>query len=59
VLVHSQPKFAPQPLQMVRRYARWVYVTEDRYVPNDPTADNPWDTLSKYLDAVCEQLARP
>jgi len=59
VLVHSQPKFDPQPLQMVRRYARWVYVTDDRYVPNDPQADNPWDTLSKHLDAVCEQLARP
>ncbi len=59
VLVHSQSKFDPQPLQMVRRYARWVYVTEDRYVPNDPQADNPWDTLSKHLDAVCEQLARP
>lgn len=59
VLVHSQPKFDPPPLQMVRRYARWVYVTDDRYDPNDPQADNPWDTLSKHLDAVCEQLARP
>jgi hypothetical protein len=59
VLVHSQSEFDPQPLQMVRRYARWVYVTEVRYVPNDPQADNPWDMLSKHLDAVCEQLARP
>jgi hypothetical protein len=59
VLVHSQAKFDPKPLQMVRRHARWVYVTDDRYVPNDPQADNPWDTLSKHLDAVCEQLSHP
>jgi hypothetical protein len=59
VLVYSQPKFDPQALQMVRRHARWVYVTDDRYIPNDPLADNPWDTLSKHVEAVCEQLARP
>jgi hypothetical protein len=58
VLVHSQSKCDPQSLQMVRRYARWVYDTEDRYVPNDSQADNPWDTLSKHLEIVCEQLAR-
>lgn len=59
VLVYSQSKFDPRALQMVRRHARWVYVTDDRYVPNDPQADNPWDTLSKHVDAVCEQLIRP
>lgn len=59
VLVHSLPKFDPKSLQMVRRHARWVYVTDDRYLPNDPKADNPWDSLSKHFDAVCEQLSRP
>lgn len=59
VLVHSLAKFDPQPLQMTRKYARWVYVTEDPYRPNDPKADNPWDTLSKHLEATCEQLAKP
>ena len=59
VLVHSLAKFDPQPLQMVRRYARWVYVTEDPYRVNDPKADNPWDVLSKHLEVTCEQLAKP
>lgn len=59
VLVHSMAKFDPKPLQMVRRYARWVYITDDPYVPNDPKAANPWDTLSKHLEAVCEELVRP
>lgn len=59
VLVHSLAKFDPQPLQMVRRYARWVYVTEDPYRLNDPKADNPWDVLSKHLEATCEQLEKP
>jgi hypothetical protein len=59
VLTYSQPKFDPAALTMVRKYARWVYVTEDQYRPNDPQADNPWDTLSKHLEAMCEQLAKP
>ncbi len=59
VLVHSLPKFDPKALQMVRRYARWVYVTEDRYAPPDPKADNPWDSLTRYLEEICEQLTRP
>jgi hypothetical protein len=59
VLVYSQPKFDPRELQMVRRYARWVYITDDRYVPKDPQADNPWDTLSTHLESLCEELARP
>ena len=59
VLVHSLAKFDPQPLQMVRRYARWVYLTEAPYRPNDPKAGNPWDVVSKHLEATCEQLAKP
>jgi hypothetical protein len=56
VLVHSQANLDKSALRMVRRYARWVYVTEAPYKPGDPTAANPWDRLSKHLEAVCEQL---
>lgn len=59
VLAYSQPKLDAASLAMVRRYARWVYVTEDEYRVNDPKADNPWDKLSKHLEAMCEQLAKP
>jgi len=59
VLLHSMPSLDANALRMVRKYVRWVYVTEDPYRPNDPMADNPWDTLSKHLDELCEQLARP
>lgn len=58
VLVYSQPKLDLPSLAMVRKYARWIYVTEDVYRINDPKADNPWDTLSKQLEQTCEQLAR-
>lgn len=58
VLIHSMTKFDPKPLTMVRKYARWIYVTDDPYRPNDPKADNPWDTLSQHLEALCEELAR-
>lgn len=58
VLVHSQREFAPRQLDMLRRYSRWVYVTDDPYSPNDPRADNPWDTLSRHMEALCQQLAR-
>lgn len=58
VLVHSMPTLDPERLRAVRKYARWVYVTEDPYRTNDPAADNPWDVLSKHLDALCEELAK-
>jgi hypothetical protein len=58
VLLHSMKKFDPKPLLIVRKYARWVYVTDDEYRPNDPKADNPWDTLSEHLDELCADLAR-
>lgn len=59
VLLHSTPSLDAGALRMVRKYVRWVYVTEDPYRLNDPKADNPWDTLSKHLDMICDQLARP
>jgi hypothetical protein len=42
---------------MVRKYARWVYVTDAEYRPNDPKATNPWNRLSKHLEEICEQLS--
>lgn len=58
VLVHSLGKLDPKPLNMVRKYARWIYITEDPYRPDDPKADNPWDTLSKHLEPLCLELSR-
>jgi Spherulation-specific family 4 len=59
VLVYSQSKLDPELVAMTRRYARWIYVTDDLYVHGDPAKPNPWDTLSMHLDALCEQLERP
>jgi hypothetical protein len=58
VLVHSLADFDPERLRMVRKYARWVYVTEGPFRPGDPKAANPWDRLSKHLEALFEGLAR-
>ncbi len=56
VLLHSQPQLDKAALKMVRKYARWVYVTEGEFRPNNPKAANPWDRLSKHLDALCDEL---
>jgi hypothetical protein len=58
VLLHSQAKLDKSALQMVRKYARWVYITEGIYRAKDPKATNPWNVLSKHLDEICEQLAQ-
>jgi hypothetical protein len=57
VLLHSQPKLDKAALRMVRKYSRWVYVTEGLYRPGDPKAANPWDRLSKHLEEICERLS--
>jgi hypothetical protein len=57
VLVHSQPKLDRAAAQIVRRYARWVYVTEGVYREGDPKAANPWDRLSAHLEELCRQLS--
>lgn len=58
ILLHSQPKLDLAALQTARKYVRWVYVTEAPYRANDPQAANPWDRLSKHLEATCEQLSK-
>lgn len=57
VLVHSQADLDADKLRMVRKYARWVYVTEAPHRAGDPKAANPWERLSKHMDALFEQLA--
>jgi hypothetical protein len=57
VLVHSLAKLDPERLAMVRKYARWVYVTDDPYRPGDAKADNPWDRLSSHLEKTCAVLS--
>jgi len=59
VLLHSQPKLDRGALRMVRKYARWVYVTEASYRPGDPTAANPWNRVSQHIEELCEQLSAP
>jgi Spherulation-specific family 4 len=34
--------------EAVSRRAGYIYITDDRYLPGDPTATNPWDTLPSY-----------
>jgi hypothetical protein len=58
VLVHSQPTLDRNSLRMVSKYARWVYVTEAVYKPDDPKFANPWDRLSKHLEDLCDQLTK-
>jgi hypothetical protein len=56
VLLHSQPSFDNDALRMIRRYARWVYFTEKPFRINDPSAANPWDGVSQYLEDMCKAL---
>jgi len=61
VLVHSRPTFDRAELDRVCRHARWVYVTHDTFDAQgdltDP-ANNPWDELSRHLEATFLALAR-
>ena len=59
VLLYGQKALDPVAIRMVRKYARWIYVTEDPYRPGDPKAPNPWDSLSTHLEDLCRQLAAP
>jgi hypothetical protein len=57
VLLHLQTTLDKAALRMVRKYVRWVYVTEAVYRAGDPKAANPWDRLSKHLEELCDQLS--
>jgi len=53
VLLYSQPKLDLAALRMVRKYVRWVYITD---AVNRP-GGNPWAQLSKHLEDICDVLA--
>lgn len=57
VLLYSQAKLDRAALRTARKYARWVYVTEAPFRPNDPQAANPWDRLSVHVEELCAELA--
>ncbi len=58
ILVHSTARFDKNAVHILRRHVRWIYVTGDAYRPGDATADNPWDSLSRHMEALCEELAK-
>jgi len=57
VLMHSQKELDRDALRMTRKHARWVYITEGVFDPNDKKS-NPWDRLSKYLEPLCDELSK-
>jgi hypothetical protein len=56
VLMHSQSTLDQSAVRMVRKYARWVYVTDGVFRAGDPKAANPWDRVSKHLEDLCAEL---
>lgn len=57
ILVYSQPKIDRDAIRMMRKYVRWIYVTENEYRQDDPKASDPWDRLSKHIEEICSLLA--
>lgn len=57
VLVHSMKELDTDRVSMMRKYARWFYVTERPFRPDDPQAQNPWDRLSQHMEALAKELA--
>jgi MYXO-CTERM domain-containing protein len=41
----------------LQRHAGFVYITDDRYVPGDPTQPNPWDQLASYWTAEVQAVS--
>lgn len=58
VLLHSLAEIDSDKLAMLRRHARWIYITDDPYKPGQPGQENPWDTLSVHMERLCEELSR-
>ena len=57
ILIYSQRQIDRAAIRMMRKYVRWIYVTEAEYRQGDPKASNPWDRLSMHLEEMCRQLA--
>jgi hypothetical protein len=56
ILIHSMKRWDAAQVEMMSRYAKWIYVTQDEYRANDPKAPNPWDELSEYIDETCKVI---
>ncbi|HUQ70671.1 MAG TPA: spherulation-specific family 4 protein [Planctomycetaceae bacterium] len=54
VLVHTRPQFEPDRFALLKKHVRWAYVTDDVF--RDAKTDNPWDSLSAYLDQLFAAL---
>ncbi|HET6424117.1 MAG TPA: spherulation-specific family 4 protein [Planctomycetaceae bacterium] len=54
VLMHTRPKFDAAEFARIKKYSRWVYVTDDVF--RDVKKDNPWDSLPTYLETMFEAL---
>ncbi len=57
-LVHSMKSLDEKQIQVMAKYTRWIYVTEDMYQANTPGAENPWDSLSVHTEKLLELLDR-
>jgi hypothetical protein len=55
-LMYGQNKLDAKAVQATIRYARWIYVTQDTFFPNDAANPNPWDELSVHLEELCRIL---
>ena len=58
VLLYGQKKLDRSALQMVRKHARWVYVTQAEFKADDPKSANPWEHLSQHLEEISAELAK-
>ncbi|MEM7476617.1 MAG: spherulation-specific family 4 protein [Planctomycetota bacterium] len=58
VLVHSQSNLDLEALKTIKKYSKWLYVTQDTYLPNNSHQQNPWDQLSEHLQDLCEALEK-
>jgi hypothetical protein len=56
VLVYAQPTLDRAALRKLRKFARWVYITDGVSQPGKPQPVIPWDRVSKHLEEICEQL---
>lgn len=54
--MYGQNKLDAKAVQATIRHARWIYVTQDTYFPNDAANPNPWDELSVHLEELCRIL---
>jgi hypothetical protein len=56
LLIHSQSVLDSKEVAVARKHARWIYVTEGVFRPNEPGYANPWDRLSKHAEELCRLL---